>query len=237
MDNKTFFEKYGTAIALFAGLVIIAGAIMFGRGATMPAGDTGTPAAVDIKDVKTEGSPYVGNANAPVTVAVWFDYQCPFCKQFEQTTLKSVYDDYVASGKVKIVYKDFQFLGQYSKIAGRDDSMTAALFARAVWDTQPDKFQEWFLAMANAQDEENAGFGDLATVTTLSRGVAGLDTDRVLKAMETNKATYTAAIEADRAEGESLGINGTPAAIIGKTLLSGAQPYSKVKPLIEAELN
>ncbi len=237
MDNKTFFEKYGTALALFVGLVLIAGALMYGKGASMPTDGTGGDvAAVDIKDVKTEGSPMIGDPNAPVTVAVWFDYQCPFCKQFEETTLASVYNDYVKDGKVKIVYKDFQFLGQYSKIAGRDDSITAALFARAVWDTAPEKFQEWFLAVAAAQDEENAGFGDAASLTTLTRGIAGIDTDRVLSVMETKKAEFTAAIQADQAEGQSLGINGTPAAIIGTTLISGAQPYAKVKPLIDAEL-
>jgi len=159
---------------------------------------------------------------------VWFDYQCPFCKRFELETLSQVYDNYVTSGKVKIVYKDFQFLGP--------DSQTAALFARAVWDAHPNHFHTWLTAVMTAQDAEHGGFGDAASLTELTRGIEGIDTDRVLRLMDENKAEYEAAIAADRAEGTALGINGTPGTIIGTNLLPGARPYAEVAALIDAEL-
>jgi len=228
----TFFEKYGTAIALLLGLVIIAGAIMYGRPGT-PAPSEGTPTAVDINDVKTEGSPYVGNRNAPVTVAVWFDFQCGFCKQYESTTLKSVTEEFVNDGKVRIVYKDYQFLGQAS--------IDTALYSRAVWDAYPDKWGAWFTAVATGSTGEvtlNA-----AGLDAVSVGL-GLDATRINKLLTDNKAKYQAAITADQAEGVAFGIKGTPGSIIGTTLVSGAQPYTPtgrpneqpVKPLIEAEL-
>ncbi len=220
-------EKYLTPVAVLLGAIIIALAFAFGSGGK-PATDTGEQAAVDIKDVKTDTSPSVGSPTAPVTIAVWFDYQCPFCKRFELETLEQVFTDYVATGKVRIVYKDFQFLSS--------DSMDAAVFARAVWDAHPDRFHEWFKAVMTAQDEEHGGFGDLASVTELSRTVSGIDVDRVLKLVNDNRATYEAAIAADRAEGQTFGITGTPGAIIGTTVIAGAQPYASVKALIDAEL-
>lgn len=220
-------EKYMTPIAVVLGALLIALAVAFGRGG-VPQDGGEPPAVVDIKEVSTENSPVVGERNAPVTIAVWFDYQCPFCKRFELETMKQVYDNYVTTGKVKIVYKDFQFLGP--------DSQTAALFARAVWDAHPSHFHEWLFAMMTAQDEEHGGFGDLASVTELTRGIEGIDTDRVLRLMDENKAKYEAAILADREEGATFGINGTPGSIIGTNLLAGARPYAEVAGLIDAEL-
>lgn len=236
-EKGSFMDKYLTPVAVVVGCIIIAVAVAFGQGGTKNSGTADQAAAVDIKDVQTDSSPYVGEKNAPVVMAVWFDYQCPFCKQFELTTMPQVYENYVKTGKVQVVFKDFQFLDEYSKNASRkEDSMSAALFGRAVWDAYPDRYYDWYIAMAESQDEEFEGFGDFASIEALTRTVAGIDTDRVLKLITEKKDVYTAAIVADRTEGQTLGINGTPSMIIGTTLLSGAQSYDAVRALIDAEL-
>lgn len=217
-----------TPIAVLLGAIIIAGAFAFGRPDANQEPTPGQPVVVDIKDVKTEGSPYIGNPSAPVTMAIWFDYQCPFCKQFELETVSKLYTEYVQTGKLRIVFKDFQFLGP--------DSETAGLFARAMWEAYPDRFYEWYVAMTEAQDEEHGGFGDLASIKTLTEGLGGIDVARVEALMNQKKAEYLAAMEADRAEGGSFGIQGTPGAIIGTELVAGAYPYETVKPLIDAQL-
>ena len=228
-SGGTFADKYLTPLAVLVGLILIAVAIAFG-GKGIADNREGAPqgGAVDIQNVQTDASPYVGEENAPVVIAVWFDYQCPFCKRFELETLSRIYDEYVTNGQVRIVYKDYQFLGP--------DSATAALYARAVWEAYPDRFYEWFVAMAEAQDEEHGGFGDLASITELTKNLGGMDTDRISRLMSENKSEYEAAIAADRAEGASFGINGTPGAIVGTSLIAGAQPYEKVKALVDAEL-
>lgn len=222
-------EKYLTPIAVVVGALIIAGAFAFGSGAKKA--DTGQPQAqaVNIKDVKTEAAPFVGDVNAPVTIAIWFDYQCPFCKQLEENVTSQVYEQYVKTGKAKIVFKDFQFLGK--------DSDTDAEFARAMWEAYPDKYYDWYKAMFAAQDDEgDKGFGDLASVEALTSKIPGVDVTKVTKLMTEKKAEYDTKIAADRAEGQALGINGTPAVIIGTKLLSGAQPLSEVTSLIDAQL-
>ncbi len=225
-------EKYLTPLAVVVGALIIAAAFIFGHGGTPAAQQGQQPAAaaqVDIKKVKTDGDPYVGNPNAPVTIAFWFDYQCPFCKQFETTVMPDIYTNYIATGKVKVVFKDFQFLG--------NDSMTDAEFARAMWNVYPDKFYDWYKAMFVAQDQEgDQGFGNLDSVKALTAKLPGVDVDKVVADMNANKTKYDAVIQADRTEGQSFGINGTPGAIIGTTVVSGAQPYSSIAPLIDAQL-
>lgn len=227
--NGSFMEKYLTPIAVIVGALIIAGAFAFGgAGGTGLGNQPAAAVAVDINDVDITGDPFIGAADAPVVMAYWFDYQCPFCKQFEQTTMQELYTNYVATGKLKIVIQDFQFLGP--------DSDDAALFARAVWEAHPDRFYDWFKAMFEAQDEEHGGFGDADSIEALTRTIPGIDTDRVLALIDEKKSEYQAAIAADRAEGQSFGINGTPAMIVGTSMFSGAQPYSAIAPAIDAEL-
>lgn len=222
----TFFEKYGTAVALLLGLVVIAGAIYFGNPSAPTAGNQGgdAPAAVDIKDVKTEGAPFIGDEDAPVTVAVWFDFQCSFCKRFESTTLKDLKAEYVDSGKVKIVYKDFQFLGQAS--------LDTAVYSHAVWEAAPDKWGTWFDAVMTGEGENTLS---RAALDATAAGL-GIDTARVAALITEKGGQYTTTISASRDEGSSFGINGTPGSIIGTSLVAGAQPYTAVKPLVEAEL-
>jgi protein-disulfide isomerase len=52
----------------------------------------------------------LGDANAPVTMIVFGDFQCPYCGQAYQTGEKQVRDEYVKSGKVKMVYRDFPLI-------------------------------------------------------------------------------------------------------------------------------
>ncbi|KND49332.1 MAG: hypothetical protein AB203_02955 [Parcubacteria bacterium C7867-008] len=232
--KSVFMDRYLTPVAVLLAAVIIALALIFGQGMGKgPTDGTGKAAvAVNIKDVKTDNSPYIGEKNAPTTVAVFYDYQCPFCKQFEQAVTPKLIDAYVKDGKTKIVFKDFQFLGE--------DSTTAALFGRALWEAHPDKFHAWFMAMAEAQDDEgDQGFGDLASIQKLSGTIPGIDVERVTKLMTDKKAEYTKAIEADRAEGAALGINGTPSIIAGTKLFSAMSPdafYAGISAQLDAQL-
>ena len=230
-------DKYFTPIAVLVGAIVIAGAIYFGNagvGGTKVKQPTGsqqapTAQAVNIKNVKIAGNPYIGNKNAPVVLVEWFDYQCPFCKLFETNTMPELYTKYVQTGKLKIVFKDFAFLGP--------DSQTAAIFARSVWATYPDKFYQWYRAMYSAQDGEDTGFGNLQSIITMTKKIPGMNTDKIVAFMNKNKSTIKAEVAADLSEGQKFGVQGTPSVIIGTHLIVGAQPYSKFSPLIDAQLN
>lgn len=228
-EVQSFLDKYLTPIAVLVGALIIAGAFMYGGGGGTAQQGQQKPKAVDVAKIDIKNDPFVGEVSAPVTIVYWFDYQCPFCKKFDEDALAQVYENYVKTGKVKIVFKDFQFLGP--------DSTDAGLFAQAVWEAYPEEFYAWHQAMFAAQDEEHGGFGNTDSIVALTKTeVPAIDTARILSLIESKKTEYEAALDADRAAGSAMGVNGTPALAVGKAILSGAQPYATVSAAIEAEL-
>lgn len=232
-----------TPVSIIIAGILIALAIVYTKFApaspsgTNTANNTDTPKSqVDIKNVSIKDSPFIGNANAPVVIALWSDFQCPFCKQFEVTTMKEIDEKYVKTGKVKIVFKDFQFLGKYSKTPGRDDSTTAGLYARAIWELYPEQYFPWREALFNKQDDENGGFGDEASVQELTKTIAGIDAVKVTAQVKSKKIAYQKMLDDDKAEAAKFGINGTPGFILGTQTIAGAVPYEQFQTAIEALL-
>lgn len=223
-ENKYFLP----ASVLLAGL-LIAGAVLWNGSRPAGTGGTGAPIVVDVKDVETAGDPFIGAVDAPVTIAFWSDYQCPFCKRFETETFPQIVENYVKTGKVKVVFMDFPFLGE--------DSIAGALYSRSVWKLYPEAYAAWHEAMMTAQDEEgDNGFGDAASIDALNATVAGLDAAKIAADVKANATAYKAAVDADRAEAQKVGVNATPSLIIGKELIQGAYPYAKFQASIEAAL-
>ncbi len=224
MDNKYFLPVSVVLAGLFIG-----GAVIW-NGNHPSAGPSGInpPAAqVDIKDVKTDGRPFVGRADAPVTIAFWSDFQCPFCKSFETVTLPQVIKDYVDTGKAKVVFFDFAFLGS--------DSTTAAVYNHAVWKLYPSQYFAWRTAMYNAQDAEgDQGFGDAASIDKLNATVAGLDAAKIAADVKANGAAYQVDADAERAEGQKFGINATPSFVIGTQMIPGAVPYAQFQAALNS---
>ena len=188
------------------------------------------PAApvVDVADIKTDGEPFIGDKSASAVMAYFFDYQCPYCRQEELQVLPQLITDYVKTGKLRIVFKDFQFLGP--------DSQAAALIARAVWEASPDKFAEWHKDMFDHQDAENTGWGSKDDILALTKTIPGLDEAKVEQLLTDHGAAYQSAIDASMAEGNAIGVNGTPAFVIGKQFIAGAVPYRQFKAAVETAL-
>ena len=183
---------------------------------------------VDIKDVKTDGEPFIGKKDAPVTLAYWFDFQCPFCKRFETDTMPTLVEKYVNSGKLRIVFKDFQFLGP--------DSQSAGIAEHAVWEISPDNYFKWHQAMYDKQDGENSGWGNPDDIIALTKTIAGIDSAKVEKLINSKKDEYQKEMDEDSAEGSGFGVNGTPGFVIGTQSISGAQPVSVFTQVIDSLL-
>jgi len=233
MQNNDVNKFLVPAAVVLAGL-FIGGAVVWNGShpATGTTGttQTGTTQAVNIDNVNTTGEPYIGNPNAPVTIAEWSDYQCPFCKEFELTTLPQILQAYVASGKVKIVYKDFAFLGP--------DSMVDAEYARAIWALYPSEFAAWRTAIYTQEPEENSlsAADNLTFLATVTNSVSGISLSAVKANVATNQAAYDAAINADKTEAGTFGISATPSFVIGTQVIAGAYPYATFQTAIEAQL-
>jgi protein-disulfide isomerase len=231
-------SKYSVPIAIIIGSFVIAGAIMLsgGKYAVAPTTALGNAAQqkalppVDATKVNTVGEPFIGNKNARITIAYWYDYQCPFCKQNEETAMAELVKDYVDTGKAKIVFKDFQFLGA--------DSQTLGKVSRAVWETVPDKFYAWHKAIFDNQGQENSGWATKEKIKSITVSVLGqADADKAIALADQNSAAYQKEMDADKVEAGSFGVSGTPAMVIGKVLVTGAVPYDQIKTDVEKALS
>lgn len=235
MNTNEMSNKYFLPVAVVVAGLLIAGAVVWGG--PRQAGP-GVASSVNIENIKTDGNPFIGQKDAPVAIAIWTDFQCPFCRAVEVggipqiptlPALPEIIKNYVETGKAKIVFMDFVFLG--------NDSADAALYGRSIWKLYPDKYFEWRTAMFEAQDEEqDTGFGDSASIDTLNATITGIDVAKVSADVKANAGTYKTAIDASMAEGRKIGINSTPSFVIGTELIAGAYPYEKFQATIDALL-
>ena len=212
---------------IVAGLLIAVG-IFFGGSYTSKNQVAVDPNAKPKVEITSDG-PFIGNPKAKLTVYYWSDYQCPFCKQFESTALQSLITDYVSTNKVKVVFKDLQFLGQ--------DSMDSAFIARGIWEMYPDKYFSWREGYFAKQDEEgDKGFGDRASVIAYTKTVSGIDTNKVVALIDQKKDQYQKLIQADHEQGSGNGVNGTPGVIVKDTQVDNPLNYATLKSIVDSKL-
>ena len=183
------------------------------------------------EDVNTDFDPVFGDDNAPLTFVYWLDFQCPLCRQFELNTFPKLIEKYVETGKMKIVLKDLQFIGQ--------DSQEAAWIAKAVWELYPDLYLEWHKKMYDYQDASNSGFGDYDSVLQMieKEFTGRIDAARIDKYVSENKLRLQKEQDDDKAEGILYGIVATPGFVIGKERITGVQPLSFFENVIQSELD
>lgn len=235
-ENNTVVEaksNLAMPIAIVVAGLIIAGAIYFGEGKKVAAptddqNSLGKAQAVNIKNVKTEGSPFIGDPNAAITIAYWFDYQCPACKYNEQNLITPLVADFVKTGKVKVVFKDFAFLSE--------DSQTLGIVARAIWEAYPDKYYAWHKVIFDNQGEERTGWATKAVINSLTQKVPGIDLAVIDSLLAKNTAKYQKMMDDDRIDGSKFGVNATPSYIVADQLIVGVPQYAELKSYIETLL-
>ncbi len=166
---------------------------------------------VDLGDAPTRGS-----AKALVTIVIWSDFQCPYCNRV-RATLKEVERMY--RGKVRFAYK-------HNPLGFHPRAMPAALASMAAHR------QGKFWAMHDLLFENQKQLTD-ENFVVLAREL-GLKVSRFNKDLK--DPDLRAKIQADQAQGQTLGARGTPAFFINGKFLSGAQPTSKFEQVIDAEL-
>ncbi|AFS82793.1 DsbA family protein [Candidatus Nitrosopumilus sediminis] len=87
------------------------------------------------------GSPIMGNPNAPITILEWGDYQCTFCYKFHQDTLDIINEDFIKTGKVKLVFKDFPLNGPDSLLAA--EAAYCAEDQKKYWQYHDELYKNW----------------------------------------------------------------------------------------------
>ena len=87
------------------------------------------------------GSPVLGESNAPITILEWGDYQCTYCYKFHQNTLNTINDDFIKTGKVKLVFKDFPLNGPDSILAAK--ASFCANDQEKYWQYHNELYKNW----------------------------------------------------------------------------------------------
>jgi protein-disulfide isomerase len=163
------------------------------------------PSALTPTDIPSSGRT-LGNANAPVTLDFWGDFQCSACSSFAVGTEQQLIDNYVKQGKLKIVYHDFTVIDSMN---GGHDSENAAAAARIAADQG--KF--WIFSdylWANQQNEQ-AGEFSRDRLIEVAR-LAGLDVAKFTTDLDAGK--YLAEVRAESAAGQAAGYVGAPTLLV-----------------------
>ena len=195
-----------SALAVIGGLALIAVSIAFSAVSQGPALEATTARAPS--GVPSDGL-VLGRADAPVTIDLYEDFQCPACQRWGMTVFPTLAGNELASGRARIVFHDYAFLGPESFDAAR--AGYAALQQGHFWDM-------WATIYAN-HGQENSGA--LARDKLLAMANAlGLDVDRFRADMDS--ADATSALDASNAHARDAGVASTPTIVVGGRLMVGA---------------
>ena len=190
------------------------------------------PTAPQIFQVSLDDDPFKGDPNAPVTVVEFSDFQCPFCSRFFTQTLPALEENYINTGKIKLVYKDLP-------LDNLHPNARPAHIAAECADEQG-KFWDYHDVLFEKQSEWNrlssADLSSQLTQYATSMGLNSASFDSCL-----SSPSMADEVNADFLQAASYGATGTPTFFIGNEKngfikLVGAQPYAAFQAAIDAQL-
>ena len=147
------------------------------------------------------GSPIMGDSNAPITVLEWGDYQCTFCYRFHENTLNIINEDFIKTGKVKLVFKDFPLNGPDSLLAA--EASYCAEDQEKYWQYHDELYKNW--------GGERTGW---ITRESLDRFAVIVDLDLVEFNTCLNEHKYQNRVIALHEFGKEIGIDATPSFLV-----------------------
>ncbi|MFN8623549.1 MAG: thioredoxin domain-containing protein [Chloroflexota bacterium] len=166
----------------------------------------------------------LGRADAPVTLELWADFQCPVCLRFTDNIEPLLRAAYVQTGAVREVFHDFAFIGQ--------ESIQAAAAARIADAKGPGFWPMHDLLYGNQGAENGGAFSDDRLAAMAER--LGMDRTAFLAALK--DPTYTDAVKAETAQGTALGVSSTPTLVIDGTMYPGLPTWDQLSALLDARL-
>lgn len=228
-------NKFFLPIAIVLAGALISGAVLYTRSSSQPAATIGgtvqqgggdAPEAGGIANVSRDDDAVLGNPDAPITIIEFSDFQCPFCRKFYKETLPQIKKEYLVSGKVKFVYRDFPLVQIHP------GAMPAAEGAECA--KEQGKFWEMHDTIFDEQEKQGSGTVQF-TVDDVKKWAAkiGLNTSKFNQCLSSGK--FAQEVEKDIADGSTAGVSGTPATFINGRLITGAQPFAAFKAIIEEE--
>ena len=165
----------------------------------------------------------IGPATAPATLTVYSDFQCPACDAFSTQTEPELVKDFVEPGKLRIVYKDFAFIGP--------ESFDAAVAARCAGDQR--LFWPYHDYLFANQNGENKGAFSRDRLVSIGQAIG------------VNQATFKPCLDTqppldgtkgETAEGNGRGVQSTPTLFLGDQKIVGVPAYVDLAKAIDAAI-
>jgi protein-disulfide isomerase len=183
------------------------------------------------KEVSILGAPVMGDEKAQIAIVEFSDYECPFCRRHFTQTFPELKKNYVDTGKIKYVMKQYP-LGFHAKAKG------ASIAALCAEQQQSGSYWNVHSAIFNGKTKLSR-----EAYLTLAKELT-LNTEKYSSCLDDPK--MSAQVDKDIAEGTSVGVSGTPAFLIGKIengkvinaqLISGARPYTAFTQVVDRLLS
>ena len=186
------------------------------------------PTEITMDTFVSNGSPVLGDSNAPITLVEFGDYQCHYCHVFFDSIEGDIIKNYVETGKVKIIFKDYNIIGE--------DSVKASQGAHCANDQG--MFWEYHDILYSNWTGENNGWASGTNLTNFAEEI-GLDMNKWTECMMQQKHSQT--ILSSNEDARALELTGTPAFFVinsegGVSKLFGAQPFEVFKKMFDAQL-
>ena len=218
----------GWLVALALGVGIGVAGFAISTGAVGSAAPSPTPEPTAEATAAPVGNTF-GRPDAPVTIEVWADYQCPFCRLEDLLFGGAIDREYVTPGIARVVYRDFAFLGQ--------ESIDAAVASRCAGAQEPAAQLRYHDALYTFQQGENEGRYARENLIQLAE-IAGVPSQDAFKACLDDPAVAKA-VEDETMAGRNVGVTSTPTLRLrgpgGERVLTGfSRTWPPLREAIEA---
>ncbi len=239
------YNKYMLPLSIVIAGIIIAGSIYLSSKAqnntsnpqktnktTTSTQTNSTTSNNSIKATVSLGTnPILGNKKtAKVAIVEFGDFQCPYCKNFDNSTFPLIKDNYINNGKVLFAFRDYPLETLHPLALGM--AVESRCFA------EQGKYWQFVNKMYSTSQNNNTASVVLGYAKNMHLNIATYQSC-------VSKDTFLSQIKADISTGNNIGIQGTPTFIIGKLnkgkitgqLILGAYPFSYFQGIINQYLN
>jgi protein-disulfide isomerase len=184
-------------------------------------------ASPQAKFIGIDDDPQLGKADAKVTIIEFGDYQCPLCRAFWRETLPRIKKEYVDTGRVRIVFRDFPIQDVHPEATVTAMAAECAEDQGKYWEFHDKAFRE--------QDRRSRDVVRY-TVADVKRWATevGLEAAAFNECLDSER--HKAEVQKDYKDGADIGMNGTPVFFINGRALVGAHPFPTFQKVIEEEL-
>ena len=174
--------------------------------------------------IGVDDDPTLGSADAKVLMIEFGDYQCPSCRMFWKDVEPRLKKEYIDTGRVKLVFRDFPLTGIHPEAVLAAEAVNCARDQNKYWEFHDKVFREQY---NKGDDLVRFKAADLKKWAKDTR----LDQAKFDQCLDSEK--YKGEILKDKADGDAVSVQGTPTFFINGRVIGGAQPYPAFKTLID----